>query len=78
MKDKIKRMILEWQEKKHDTIYIYSRKYRCEFSEEINTVIGLRRIGKTYFIFYKLCIDFNSVEISLDISIVSETFFLRK
>jgi hypothetical protein len=52
MKDKIKRIILEWQEKKHDTIY--SRKYSCEFSEEINTVIGLRRSGKTYFIFYQI------------------------
>ncbi|KPA18973.1 ATPase AAA [Candidatus Magnetomorum sp. HK-1] len=52
MKDKIKRIIIEWQEKKHDTIF--SRRYNCEYSEEINTIIGLRRSGKTYFIFSQI------------------------
>jgi len=52
MKDKIKRIILEWQEKKHD--HVFSRKYSCRYSEEVNTVIGVRRSGKTYFIFSQI------------------------
>ena len=52
MKDKIKRIILEWQEKKHDSVF--ERKYTCNYSEEINTIIGLRRSGKTYFIFSQI------------------------
>ncbi len=45
MKDKIKMIILEWQELKIQELY--RRDYSLEYSEEINTVIGLRRSGKT-------------------------------
>ncbi|ETR70510.1 MAG: hypothetical protein OMM_08764 [Candidatus Magnetoglobus multicellularis str. Araruama] len=52
MKEKIKRIILEWQEKKYDIVF--SRCYTCEYTEEVNTIIGLRRSGKTYFVFSQI------------------------
>lgn len=51
MKDNIKKIILEWQESR---VEHYKRDLRLIYSEEINTVIGIRRSGKTYFIFSQI------------------------
>ena len=52
MKDNIKKIILEWQEGRPGNPF--KRDYILSYSEEINTVIGLRRSGKTYFIFSEI------------------------
>lgn len=52
MKDNIKKVILEWQEGRK--VKIYKRDAKLIYTEEINTVIGLRRSGKTYFIFSQI------------------------
>ena len=49
MKDIIKQIILEWQETKITNLI--QRDYHFEYAEEINSVIGLRRSGKTYLLF---------------------------
>lgn len=52
MKDKVKKIILEWQEWRVGNTF--GRNYTLAFSEEIDTVIGLRRSGKTYFLFSQI------------------------
>ena len=52
MKDNIKKIILEWQEMAGLTIR--KRDASLLYTEEINTIIGLRRSGKTYFIFSEI------------------------
>ena len=52
MKDKIKKIILEWQEWRAENPF--KRNYKLAYSEEIDTVIGLRRSGKTYFLFSEI------------------------
>lgn len=52
MKNEIKKIILEWQT--HRVENVVKRKDSLVFSEEINTVIGLRRSGKTYFLFSEI------------------------
>jgi predicted AAA+ superfamily ATPase len=49
MKDRIKQIILEWQET--EIKGLIQRDYHVEYTEEINSVIGLRRSGKTYLLF---------------------------
>ncbi len=51
MKDNIKKIIIEWQENR---VEFYKRDLDLIFTEEINTIIGLRRSGKTYFIFSQI------------------------
>lgn len=48
MKDNLKKIIIEWQENR---VEVYKRDLDLIFTEEINTITGLRRSGKTYFIF---------------------------
>lgn len=52
MKDNIKKIIIEWEDR--GKINIIPRLSQLTYSEEINTVIGLRRCGKTYFIFSQI------------------------
>lgn len=49
MKDNIKKIIVEWQEGRPENLF--NRDYQLAFSEEIDVVVGLRRSGKTYFLF---------------------------
>ncbi len=51
MKDNIKKIIIEWQENR---VEVYKRDLDLIFTEEINTITGLRRSGKTYFIFSQI------------------------
>ena len=52
MKDTIKKVILEWQEEGFSSVI--NRSYHIEYTEEINTIIGLRRSGKTYIIYNEI------------------------
>src|SRR3989338_8257368 len=52
MKDIIKKVIVEWQEE--DFSSVIDRSYHLEYTEEINTIIGLRRSGKTYIIYNEI------------------------
>jgi uncharacterized protein len=52
MKENIKRIILEWQE--GIGAKLFPRHFALDYIEEINAVIGLRRSGKTYFIFSEI------------------------
>lgn len=52
MKNEIKKIILEWQMQRIENPI--KRQGNLVFSEEINTVIGLRRSGKTYFLFSQI------------------------
>jgi predicted AAA+ superfamily ATPase len=49
MKDRIKQIILEWQETEIKDLI--QRNYRFDYTEQINSIIGLRRSGKTYLLF---------------------------
>lgn len=51
MKDNIKKVVLEWQE---SHVEYYKRDLQLIYPEEINTIIGLRRSGKTYFVFSQI------------------------
>lgn len=51
MKDNMKKIIVEWQENR---VEVYKRDLDLIFAEEINTITGLRRSGKTYFIFSQI------------------------
>jgi predicted AAA+ superfamily ATPase len=52
MKDEIKQVLMEWQEERVKKFF--NRGYCLDYAEEINTVIGLRRCGKTYFLFQEI------------------------
>jgi predicted AAA+ superfamily ATPase len=52
MKDEIKKIILEWQQGRPGNPF--KRDYKLIYPEEIETIIGLRRSGKTYFIFSEI------------------------
>ncbi|HPP88609.1 MAG TPA: hypothetical protein PLM75_12195, partial [bacterium] len=55
MKEKIKKIIIEWQENFNAIIKnINDRRVSLHFTNEINTVIGLRRCGKTYILFAEI------------------------
>jgi len=55
MKEKIKHIIVEWQETlKNLSKPIFPRSIELRFTNEINTVIGLRRSGKTYLLFTEI------------------------
>ncbi len=51
MKDNLKKIILEGQENR---VAYYKRDFSLTYPEEINTIIGLRRSGKTYFVFSQI------------------------
>jgi predicted AAA+ superfamily ATPase len=51
MKDNLKKIILEGQENR---VAHYKRDFSLIYPEEINTIIGLRRSGKTYFVFSQI------------------------
>ncbi len=52
MKDSVKKVIVEWQERR--AAVVRKRAPVLVYSEEINAVAGLRRSGKTYFIFSQI------------------------
>ena len=52
MKDEIKQILIEWQEERVKNFF--NREYSLDYSDEINTVIGIRRCGKTYFLFQEI------------------------
>jgi len=55
MKEKLKKIIVEWQENFNAIIKnINDRRVSLHFTNEINTVIGLRRCGKTYILFSEI------------------------
>ncbi|MBP7652292.1 ATP-binding protein [Candidatus Dependentiae bacterium] len=55
MKENLKRIIVEWQENiKNFSEKVYERNTALRYTNEINTIIGLRRSGKTYLLFTEI------------------------